>query len=452
MDTGQSAQGVGGQDWHRSHRGLKRIKDLLFRLGNPQRKLKFIHVAGTNGKGSTAAMLDSIYRAAGYTTGLYTSPHLESYTERIRVNGEDISAKTFTTLVQIIHRQAKEMEEVPTEFEILTAMAMAYFYMKRCDIVILEVGLGGRFDATNVIPPPEAVVFTPIGLDHMEQLGDTVEAIAKEKSGIIKPKSQVVSSLQIPSVEAVLTAAAKSADAPFLTLPLHEISLQKTDDEGQVFDFGRFHDVRIPFHGSYQIYNAATAIATVRVLREKGWDVDKKDMYQGLAEVRWPGRFEILHEDPIFVLDGAHNLPGIQTLFDTAETYWPDKKIAVLMGILADKEYENIVKEILPHVWKVVAVTPNSPRALPADHLVDVFKAHDFPNAVAVDSVAEGVQLLFEEAEPDDVIVAMGTLYISAEVKECFPIKIEEILEVELEEISFSVPDELRMNFEKDGE
>lgn len=450
MNGEQIAQPIGGQNWQESRRGLDRIKELLFRLGNPQKKLKFIHVAGTNGKGSTSAMLESMYRAAGYKTGLYTSPHLESYTERIKVGGENIPAKIFTTLLEIIRRQSATMKEEPTEFEVLTAMGFAYFYMTKCDIVILEVGLGGRLDATNVIAAPEATVFTPIGLDHTAQLGGTVESIAKEKAAIIKKGSQVISSIQLPAVQKVLEDSAKTANANFLSLPLQEIHLRETDDDGQVFDFGRFHDIRIPLLGGYQIYNASTAIATVRLLREKGWDVDKKAMYKGLAEVKWPGRFEILHKSPMFILDGAHNLPGVETLLDTAKTYWPNKKVAILMGVLIDKDYESIIKALIPNIWKVVAITPKSDRALPADQLVEIFKQNDFPNAVSAESVEEGINLLLQEADSDDVLIALGSLYFSSEVQKCFP-----LIPMEQVENDFLLKDEQNFVFntnQMDGE
>ena len=293
--------------WKGSIPGLERISALLGAMGHPERKCKFVHVAGTNGKGSTCAMLASIFQAAGYKTGLYTSPFIVEFGERIQVNGQMISNDDICALTEYVKPFAESIFEQPTEFEMVTAIGFEYFARQQCDIVVCEVGMGGEFDATNVILPPEAAILCNIGLDHTEFLGDTLEKIAATKSGIIKPGCDAVIYREQPSVEAVFEERCKKVGAKLHKANFDSIRLRSHGLEGQVFDCDGYEALELPLLGDHQLHNAAVVLTAVDALRTRGWKLPEEAVRKGLKDVKWPGRFELLRKDPLFIIDGGHN-------------------------------------------------------------------------------------------------------------------------------------------------
>ena len=329
-------------DWRRSKPGLRRIHELLEKLGHPERTVRFVHITGTNGKGSTCAMLASILQAAGYRTGLYTSPYIFRFNERMQVNGQEIPDEELCAITEEVRPLADSMADHPSEFEIVTAIAFTWFARRKCDIVVCEVGMGGEFDATNVIGAPEAAVLCNIGLDHTEVLGDTLEKIAATKSGIIKPGCDAVLYRSTDGVEAV---------------------------EGQVFDFGGRENLHLPLLGKHQLHNAAVALTTLDVLQKRGWNITEDDIRQGLSRVTWPGRFQIIRRAPLFLIDGGHNPQCIQALAQNIADYLPNRPLTVLTGVLSDKDYHCMYRSVADHAVEFITVTPDNPRALTAQEL-----------------------------------------------------------------------------------
>ena len=404
--------------WGTRAPGLTRIRELLERLGNPQKGLQFIHVAGTNGKGSVCAMLASVLQAAGYRVGLNTSPHLVEFEERIRVNGVQIPPEELAALATQIRPAADAMEEHPTEFELITAMALQYFLQERCDVVVLETGLGGALDASNVIDTPQAAVLTAMGMDHMALLGSTMAEIAAAKAGIIKPGGTVVSSGGCPEADEVFRQTARQRGARLVEVDSSRLRLREQGLLGTAFDFAPWRDLRIPLAGAYQLRNAATAITAVEVLRQRGWKISQQALRQGLAQVRWPGRLECLREKaPVFLLDGAHNVHGIKAVTQSLRELFPGRKLVFLLGILADKEVGEMLDLVVPLAEAVVTVTPpDSPRAMEAETLGQLVLARGIP-ARACASVAEGVRAAAEAAGADGAVCALGSLYMSGQVR-----------------------------------
>ncbi len=392
---------------------------LLELLGNPEKKLKFIHIAGTNGKGSTAAMLSYILREAGYKTGLYTSPYIQHFGERIQVNGASISDQDISELAEQIRICADKMEDAPTEFEIITVMSFLHFVRSECDIVVFEVGLGGRLDATNVIPVPEVAVITAIGLDHVAELGDTVEKIAVEKGGIIKPGGDVVLYPQAENILNVFRDICQSQNAQLTIANPDRISLKQSDVNGQSFDFDNI-PLSIPLLGAYQLNNAATAITTVETLRQKGWDISDTALRDGLSKVKWPARFEILQTNPTFIVDGGHNLQCVEAIANNLQQYFPGKKVTFMIGVMADKDYKQMCLTILPFAESVITVTPDNPRALFASKLADCFVSLGFGRVTVCESVEQGLETALKTCGKDGVICALGSLYMAGSIRSYF--------------------------------
>lgn len=401
--------------WKGSIPGLSRTQELLERLGNPQDKLKFIHIAGTNGKGSTAAMLASIFRAAGYRTGLYTSPYIICFNERMQVNGEMIPNDELAEITALVKPHAEAMEDHPTEFELVTAIAMVYFARHRCDLVVLEVGMGGEWDSTNVIATPEAAVITNIGLDHTEVLGDTLEKIAAAKAGIIKGGDAVLYRSR-ESVEAVFAEKCRKTGAKLHLADFDSIRLCKSSFEGQLFDCGKRTGIELPLLGEHQLRNAAVVLATVDAMVAKGWQVSEEQLREGLRTVSWPGRFELLRKEPIFFVDGGHNPQCMQALVQNLKDYLPDRPITALTGVMADKDFRDMYRMLAPYVSRWVTVTPQNPRALPADRLAEQLAAYGKP-VTACASVAEGVRTAIAQTAVDGAVVAFGSLYMVGDIR-----------------------------------
>lgn len=407
--------------WRDSRLGLERIAELLERMGRPQDRLKFVHVAGTNGKGSTCAYLASILKAAGYRTGLFTSPYIIEFTERIRVNGENIPHEALADVTLFVRRHAEAMAaetgEHPTEFELMTAVAFEHFARERCDIVVCEVGLGGRLDSTNVIEMPEVCVITRIGLDHTALLGDTHEAIAREKAGIVKPGAPVVSWPQDDAAAMDVIRWAARACGGDLRVP--EFSrLEVFPVQGAVRHFaylGERYTTRLL--GSYQPKNAALAIESACLLREHGWRISETAVETGIASARWPARFEVISTGPVpVVVDGGHNPQGASALAASLRDVYPGRSVVFVMSVLADKDYRAMIDEVAPLASAFVCATPPNPRALQADDLARAVREQTGERILV--EVAADLRSALDRAHalarPDSVVCAFGSLYSAA--------------------------------------
>lgn len=403
--------------WRTSRLGLERTSELLRRVGRPDRQLKFIHIAGTNGKGSTAAMLASILQSAGYRTGLYTSPFITRFNERMRVDGSDIPDETLARITEAVKPEADAMADHPTEFELITVIAMLYFAEMHCDVVVLEVGMGGEFDSTNVIDTPELAVITNIGLDHTRELGPTVVDIARAKAGIIKEGGDVVCYGLNEEADRVFTETCAARHAK-LTFADHDgVRLIASDLSGLRFDCGALTGLVCPLVGSYQLHNAAVALTAVGVLRQKGWDISDESIRNGLAGVRWPARFEVLMRSPLFIADGGHNPQGVEAALASLQLHLPGQRPIFLIGVMADKDVARMLNQIVPFAREVFTVTPNNPRAMPAAELAIRIAALGVP-AEACSSVEAGVRAAVERAGRDGVVCALGSLYMLGDVRQ----------------------------------
>lgn len=401
--------------WKGSRPGLERPAELMRRLGNPEKALKYIHIGGTNGKGSTASMTASILRKAGYKTGLYTSPHLYRFNERIQVDGQQIPDEDLAEVTAYVKPFAETMEDVPTEFELVWCIAVEYFKRQSCDIVVVEVGMGGELDATNVIGVPEVAVLTNIGLDHTGILGNTVEEIAQTKAGIFKEGGSAVIYRSEPSVEKLLEEVCRQRNmtlkkADFASIKRHSYGL-----EGQVFDCGSRKGLELPLLGDHQLYNASVVLSIIDTLIEKGYSITEDHIRQGMKDVVWPGRFDIVSRDPLFIIDGGHNPQCFDALMKNIRDYLPGKRIVALTGVLADKDYGEMYKPVLPFVEQFVCITPPNDRKLEAADLAKHLQSVG-AKAQAADSIAQGVQLAKELAGNDGAVLCFGSLYSIGEV------------------------------------
>lgn len=402
-------------DWRGSVPGLSRIDTLLGMLGHPERAVKYIHITGTNGKGSTCAMLAAILRQAGYKTGLYTSPYIFRFNERMQINGTPISDDSLCALVEELQPLADSMADHPTEFELVTAMALTWFARERCDIVVCEVGMGGEFDATNVIPSPEAAVLTNIGLDHTAVLGDTVEQIAATKSGIIKPGCHAVLYPCAPSVREVVAARCRAVDVPLNVADFASIRSVRDSLDGQVFHFDAYRSLHLPLLGAHQLRNAAVALTTVDILRRRGWHISEDAVRRGLASVTWPGRFQVVRRRPTVILDGGHNPQCMESLAAAIREYLPGQPVTVLTGVLADKDFGQMYDALAPLAARFITVTPPNPRALDAGELAAFLRRYGKP-VTACGSVADGVRQMLADTPKDGTAVCCGSLYLLGDV------------------------------------
>jgi len=418
MDIDEAMEFIRGASWRGSKLGLERVAELARRIGDPQDKLHFVHVAGTNGKGSTCAMLASILRAAGYHTGLYTSPFIRRFGERMSIDGQDIADDEIARLCKELRPHVEAMDAQPTEFELITAMAFRYFLEHGCDIVVLEVGLGGRMDATNIIKQPESAVITRIGLDHTEVLGGTIAQIAAEKAGIIKAGSPAVSAAQDEAALGVIKERCEMLGSELTAVREGAVRSLTHDLGGQAFSYGDWENVELGLLGGYQLENAATVLETVAVLRREGWNIPDSAVRGGLKEARWPGRFEVLRPSPLFLIDGAHNPNGAKALAGCLAEYLPGKKVTFLMGVMADKDHRGIISILAPFAERFVTVTPRNARALPAQELCREIESFGI-EAVSAGEVEDGVALAGELAGPEGVVCAAGSLYMSGDVRAC---------------------------------
>lgn len=410
MNVNEAIAYIESVSWKGSVPGLERTQELLARLGNPEKQLKYVHIAGTNGKGSTAAMTASILRKAGYKTGLYTSPHIFRFHERMQINGEEISDADLAEITAYVKPFAETMEDLPTEFELVFCIAAEYFKRKGCDIVVLEVGMGGAMDATNVIPVPEVAVITNIGLDHTGFLGDTVEEIATEKCGIFKNGGHAVAYRSTPGVEEVFRSSAAAQDVYLKMADFDTLELVSHDLEGQVFHCGQRKDILLPLLGDHQLHNASVVLSIADTLIGLGWNISEENIYEGIRDVRWPGRFDIVKHDPLFIIDGGHNPQCLEALVKNIEDYLPGRRIIGLTGVLADKDYADMYKPVMPFIEQFVCITPPNDRKLDAP-LLAAYLREAGAKAVAAETIPAGVAKAQELAGTDGVVLCFGSLY-----------------------------------------
>lgn len=394
--------------------GLDTVTELLKRLGNPQDDLKFVHIAGTNGKGSILAYVSTILKEAGYRVGRYISPTIFDYRERIQVNEAYITEEAVARLAEQIYHAGQSMLADglahPTCFEVETAMAFLYLKEQNCDIVVLETGMGGSTDATNVVKTTLVSAFASISLDHMGFLGNTLEEIAEVKAGIIKPDTIVVSAPQKPEVQRVLAETARKQNSEYREVQTEQITDVQYEFENQSFSYGNLKNLRPAMVGSYQIGNAAVAAEVIKALAELGFPVEEEVLRRGLAKTQWVGRFTPVARRPLFVVDGAHNRDAAERLRETLELYFPEKRKVFIIGVLADKEYDYMMSILAPLAEKIITImTPNNPRALSAEALAEDIQKYN-RNVETAGSLKEAVGMARAYAGEDDLILAFGSL------------------------------------------
>ncbi len=404
--------------------GLGRIEELLWRLGNPHRRLKVIHVGGTNGKGSTTAMLSSILQKAGWRVGAFTSPHLHSYTERYRINGREISPELVAEFLGELKPHMEEMVregfEHPTEFEVGTALAFLYFFRQGVDFAVVEVGLGGSVDSTNVVQPLVSVI-TNVSMDHMDYLGSTVAEIARVKAGIIKPGVPVVTAAEGEALKVIQDVAGRLGSPLILVGRDVRAELVSYSSRGQFFNvYGRLSSYRnlfLPLLGRHQITNAATAVACLEVLAGLGYVLDSTAVRHGLAAVHWPARLEVVRRDPVVIIDGAHNHAGARSLRLALQEYFSGRGIIFVLGILSDKERSKVVEELAPLARAVVVTRPDNPRAGNWEEVaLEVMRCGT--EVFLEEDVGKAVELAVSLAGSRDLVCITGSLYMAAGARE----------------------------------
>ena len=401
------------------HLGLERMRELLKRMGHPEEALKIIHVAGTNGKGSVCTMIGAVLEAAGYKVGRYISPTLYDYRERIQVNGEFIEkealAEGMTRIRHIYDGMAGEGQELPTVFEAETALGFWYFKQKACDYVILETGMGGRLDSTNVIGHPVLTVLTSISMDHMAQLGDTLEKIAFEKAGILKEGVPAAVYPQKKEAMTVIESVCREKNVQVLPVDMEKLIVgeRQISEAGnifelqQTFDYKDYKNLNINLGGIYQVKNACLAIEALEGL---GLDLPLEPLIrQGLSSARWPGRFECLSRRPLIFIDGAHNAEGAESLRETVKTWFPDKRCILVMGVFADKDYVSILKRMAPLSDTLISFTPENDRGLESSRLADAAEGI-YANVLDGDTAEGAMNLAGAWAGAEDIIIIFGSL------------------------------------------
>lgn len=418
--------------------GLSRITALMEALGNPQKNLRFVHVGGSNGKGSTCAMTERILREAGFKTGLFPSPYIEDFRERIQFCGELIPEGALCRITERVKDIADRMEDHPTHFELVTAIGLVYFAEMQCDLVVLEVGLGGEFDATNVIDAPEVAAFVHLGLEHTEYLGNSLTAIAKTKSGIVKEGCDVVSYENDEEVMRVFARVCKEKKVPLHVADFSRLEVRESALSGQRFllhapDENNPKDsipaacripdgtaFTLPLAGEYQLHNCVTALTIIEVLRKRGYHIPAEAVTGGIAKAAWPARFEVLSTDPLFILDGGHNPQCAEALAESIALHVPgarERGVTFLTGVLKDKDYPGIFDHLAPLAHSFVCLTPDSARALPAEELAAYLRSRGF-RASACEKAEGGIRKSLADDLP---VVAFGSLYLAGEIRQTLP-------------------------------
>lgn len=399
--------------------GLERVSALLDELGRPQDKLKFVHVAGTNGKGSFCTMMSEILKSAGYKTGLFTSPYVFDFRERIQINGEMIGKEELCEITAQVKAAAEKIAErdlQPTEFEFITAAALKYFADKNCDVVVLEVGLGGRLDSTNIIKTPLISAIMSISLDHMAVLGDTVEAIAAEKSGIIKENGVTVCfSRQDERAEKIIRKTAEEKGNRYIKSSPEDIKVLSCNLNGTKVLY-KDMEIFIPLIGEHQVYNAQTAVDAALALNDRDLSISPENIIEGIAKARIPARMELFGKSPLTILDGAHNREGVEALLRNLKKFIPHKKLTVIMGMMEDKEYAFAAEEISKLAKSFTAALPSNPRAVSPKVLAEIAEKN-CENVFICENPSKAYREIYEKAEKDDIILVCGSLYLAGDVR-----------------------------------
>ena len=416
MNYNEALDYIHSVSWTFCKPGLSRISELCAALGNPEKNLKFIHVAGTNGKGSFCSMTDSVLRAAGYKVGLFTSPYVVRFNERMKVNGEDIPDPELAKIVEEIKPICDAMTDKPTEFEIITATAFVYFSSQKCDFVVLECGLGGRLDSTNIIESPILSVITGIALDHTAILGNTVEEIAYEKAGIIKRGVPVLFGGEDESAERVIRAQADKMHSPFYLSADTDIENAVISLSGSDFDFEDYRNLHVSLLGKYQLKNARNVLCAIKILKSAGVKIPESAVREGLSSAVWHARFERLSDDPLVIYDGAHNREGVDALYASVKEYFGDTPVYCLSGTLADKDYKHtaeIISKIATHAY---TITPDNPRALSAEEFAKCISSLG-TESYPFDTISEAVRSAYNDAKNEGVpLICFGSLYTYGDV------------------------------------
>ncbi len=416
MTYEEALEYIHGISWTFCKPGLDRIRELCSGLGNPEKCLKFVHIAGTNGKGSTASMLSSVLTSAGYKVGLFTSPYIYRFNERMKVAGRDIPDDMLAKITEYVRPIAEKMTDKPTEFELITAIAFEYFKRESCDIVVLEAGLGGRLDSTNVIDTSVLSVITGIALDHTAILGDTVEKIACEKAGIIKKGVPVLFGGTDKSAEAVIRSVAAERGSEFYVADYSLLNVEKLDMSGSIFSYRGREKLKIHLLGAYQPKNAALVTEAVDILNSHGFAISENALRDGLSAARWRARFEVIAQEPTVIFDGAHNPEGIDAAVESIKEYYGEERVIIMSGVLADKDYKYIASRIAEVSGKVFTITPDNSRALSADDYAAVLSTLGV-EATPCDSIKTALSLGISAArKADTALFCLGSLYTYSDV------------------------------------
>lgn len=404
--------------------GLETVECLLGELGNPHIGLEYVHVAGTNGKGSTCAFISSILEKAGYKTGLFISPAISEINEQIQICGKKITNEEMAALATEIEAASRRVEKAcgrrPSSFEKLTAMAFMHFKNHKCHIVVLETGLGGRLDATNIVKSCRVAVITNIGLDHMEFLGNSIELIAAEKAGIIKSGCTTVLYAQSGTVENVVRKTCDALNAGLVVADGSRAKIKSAAPEGTVFSYDCYEDLKIGLGGLHQVKNAVTAIEAVKALRQKGFEIGDEAIKSGLSSAFWPGRFELLGKNPYIIVDGAHNPQSAKALVESLSAVFPGRKITFIFGILSDKDYRSVILQSLPVAKRFYTISPPSDRALTPVELAENIGMYTHIPAEAFAGITQALDTAISEASPEDIICIFGSLYQVGEIRKYF--------------------------------
>lgn len=397
--------------------GLQNIKTLMEKLGNPQDKLKIIHIAGTNGKGSCTSFVNSALVSQGYKVGMFTSPSIYNFEERIRINNKNIPEDKLIDLMNEVREVAETMEVFPADFELVTAIAFLYFYREKCDFAIMEVGLGGRLDATNVAQNPLITLITSISLDHQQFLGNTIPEIALEKAGIIKENVPLVLYSQSKEAMDSIIGVANSKNSKVILNDLEKIELLENTKNGQIINYKDFKNLKINLLGSHQINNATISLELLEQLRKMGFEISNESIYNGFSSVTWPCRFELVSKNPDFILDGAHNIDGIDKFISNMNFYYKDNKKIGIFGVLADKDYNEMLAKIVPCFDVFLTVRPDSDRAMESKELKERIEKLTEKKVYSFENYQDAINKAIEISKEDDVISAFGSLYFVGEVR-----------------------------------
>lgn len=423
MDSDEARAFLAGLETRGIRLGLDAVETLLAGLGDPQQGLKTIIVAGTNGKGSTAAMIASILGAAGYKTGLYTSPHLYEVTERIVVAGQQMATETFnerlSEIKSVVEEMEKSTEDLPTQFEVLTALAFQHFAAEDIDFAVLEVGLGGRLDATNVTTP-RATVISDIACDHQKFLGDTIEEVAREKAGVIKEHGTVVAAVGDAIAKRVIEKTAREKGAKLVQvgsdITYHVLERTTSGIEGKITTSSQTYDVFLPLHGGFQLRNAAAAVGAIETLSAVGYAVSEEAVLTGLGRLTWPARIEVMQRDPLIVVDGAHNPAAMAALAQSVKESFSYERLILVYGAMGYKDHAGMAAAIAPLANEVIATRAQHPEAAEPRGLLKHVRTYT-SNVSHVDGVPEAVTAALSRAGPNDFVLATGSLAVAAEAR-----------------------------------